>query len=182
VLWGQSSLRGRVVDENETPVRLARIAVAAGGEVRQTTSDATGAFSLALPGPGDYVVSVQREGFYKLRDHQVHVDASNEVTLVLTPIREIFQSVEVYETPSPVDTGETARKLALTGTEVNDVPYSGICGRGGSAESRGQRSPSSRLRQCKYLNNVIEQDHWTVKKRVWLTKGYGSFQSAWRTL
>ncbi len=38
------------------------------------------------------------------------------------------------------------------------------------------------LRQCKYLNNVIEQDHWTVKKRVWLAEGYGSFQSAWRTL
>jgi transposase, IS6 family len=38
------------------------------------------------------------------------------------------------------------------------------------------------LRQCKYLNNVIEQDHRVVKKRVWLAKGYGSFQSAWRTL
>jgi IS6 family transposase len=38
------------------------------------------------------------------------------------------------------------------------------------------------LRQCKYLNNVIEQDHREVKKRVWLAKGYGSFQSAWRTL
>jgi len=38
------------------------------------------------------------------------------------------------------------------------------------------------LRQCKYLNNVIEQGHRTVKKRVWLAKGYGSFQSAWRTL
>ena len=37
------------------------------------------------------------------------------------------------------------------------------------------------LRQCKYLNNVIEQDHRTVKKRVWLAKGYGSFQSARRT-
>jgi transposase, IS6 family len=38
------------------------------------------------------------------------------------------------------------------------------------------------LRQCKYLNNVIEQDHRTVKKRTWLAKGYGSFASAWRTL
>ena len=38
------------------------------------------------------------------------------------------------------------------------------------------------LRQCKYLNNVIEQDHRTVKKHVWLAKGYGSSQSAWRTL
>src|SRR5499427_9996214 len=39
-----------------------------------------------------------------------------------------------------------------------------------------------RLRQCKYLNNIVEQDHRNVKKRLWLAKGYGSFQSAWRTL
>ena len=39
-----------------------------------------------------------------------------------------------------------------------------------------------KLRQCKYLNNRIEQDHRTVKKRVWLAKGYGTFQSAWRTI
>jgi IS6 family transposase len=39
-----------------------------------------------------------------------------------------------------------------------------------------------RLRQCRYLNNVIEQDHRIVKKRAWLAKGYGTFQSAWRTL
>ena len=39
-----------------------------------------------------------------------------------------------------------------------------------------------RLRPCKYLNNVVEQDHRMVKKRTWLAKGYGSFASAWRTL
>jgi transposase, IS6 family len=39
-----------------------------------------------------------------------------------------------------------------------------------------------RLRQCKYLNNIVEQDHRSVKKRTWLAKGYASFQSAWRTL
>jgi len=39
------------------------------------------------------------------------------------------------------------------------------------------------LRQCKYLNTVVEQDHRAVKKRVWLAKGYGSFlPPAWRTL
>jgi transposase, IS6 family len=39
-----------------------------------------------------------------------------------------------------------------------------------------------RLRQCKYLNNIVEQDHRSAKKRTRLAKGYGSFQSAWRTL
>jgi IS6 family transposase len=39
-----------------------------------------------------------------------------------------------------------------------------------------------RLRQRKYLNNIIEQDYRVVKKRTWLAKGYGSFRNAWRTL
>ena len=39
-----------------------------------------------------------------------------------------------------------------------------------------------RLRQCKYLNNIIEQDHRNVKRRTWLAKGYGSAVTAWRNL
>ena len=39
-----------------------------------------------------------------------------------------------------------------------------------------------RLRQCKFLNNIVEQDHRNVKRRTWLAKGYGSVPTAWRTL
>jgi transposase-like protein len=39
-----------------------------------------------------------------------------------------------------------------------------------------------RLRQCRYLNNIVEQDHRTVKRRTRLAMGYGSFRTAWRTL
>ena len=49
-------------------------------------------------------------------------------------------------------------------------------------KSEGVLRQRCRLRQCKYLNNMVEQDHRTVKKRVWLAKGYGSFHSAWRTI
>ena len=49
-------------------------------------------------------------------------------------------------------------------------------------QSAGVLRRRCRLRQCKYLNNIVEQDHRTVKKRVWLAKGYGSFHSAWRTI
>jgi hypothetical protein len=59
---------------------------------------------------------------------------------------------------------------------------SSLSGCSGSLENRGCSPPRVRLRQCKYLNNIIEQDHRIVKKRTWLAKGYGSFQSAWRTL
>jgi len=38
------------------------------------------------------------------------------------------------------------------------------------------------LRQCKYLNNMIEQDPPSDKETSVAGQGYGSFQSAWQTL
>jgi transposase, IS6 family len=41
---------------------------------------------------------------------------------------------------------------------------------------------SCELRQRKYLNNLIEQDHHFIKRLVKLGMGFFSFESAWRTL
>jgi IS6 family transposase len=49
-------------------------------------------------------------------------------------------------------------------------------------KAEGVLSRRCRLRQCKYLNNIIEQDHRNVKRRMRLAMGYGSFKTAWRTL
>jgi IS6 family transposase len=38
------------------------------------------------------------------------------------------------------------------------------------------------LRQCQYLNNLVEQDHRFLKRRVNPGVGFGSFPTAWRTL
>jgi IS6 family transposase len=38
------------------------------------------------------------------------------------------------------------------------------------------------LRQCKYLNNVVEQDHRFVKRRVNPGLGFGAFDTAQRTI
>jgi transposase-like protein len=39
-----------------------------------------------------------------------------------------------------------------------------------------------RLRQCKYLNTIVEQDHRTVKNVSGWLKDTAPFKSAWRTL
>jgi transposase, IS6 family len=49
-------------------------------------------------------------------------------------------------------------------------------------KAEGVLSRRCRLRQCKFLNNIVEQDHRTVKRRTKLAMGYGSFRTAWRTL
>jgi IS6 family transposase len=40
----------------------------------------------------------------------------------------------------------------------------------------------SGLRQSKYLNNVIEQDHRFIKRRVKPGLGFFSFETEWQTL
>ena len=40
----------------------------------------------------------------------------------------------------------------------------------------------SRLRQCKYLNNIVEQDHRRIKRLARPGLGFGSLRTARRTL
>src|SRR4051794_4975221 len=49
-------------------------------------------------------------------------------------------------------------------------------------KAEGVLSRRCHLRPCKFLNNIVEQDHRTVKRRTRLAMGYGSFRTAWRTL
>ena len=46
----------------------------------------------------------------------------------------------------------------------------------------GELWRSSRLRQCKFLNNIVEQGHRRVKRLVRPGLGFGSFWTARRTL
>jgi hypothetical protein len=125
------TLHGRVVDENDAPVRAARVDVrpaaastnAASTSSREAQTDPTGAFALTFPGPGDFLVSVEREGYYALKDRAVHVETTQELTLAIASVREVFQSENVNAETSPVDVGQTQNEEHLTGTELNDMPF-----------------------------------------------------------
>jgi putative transposase len=39
-----------------------------------------------------------------------------------------------------------------------------------------------RRRSCKYLNNIVEQDHRNIKRRICISTGFKEFESAQRTL
>ncbi len=121
---GQVRLTGRVVDEDEVPVGQARITVTAGdGQAARTVAAPNGTFSTLLPAPGDYLVDVQREGYFELRNYRLKLEGDRELILVLNPLREVLQSVDVNGTPSQVGLDQTARQENLSGTEVNNVPY-----------------------------------------------------------
>ena len=49
-------------------------------------------------------------------------------------------------------------------------------------KKRGTLPHVCELRPIKYLNNLIEQDHRFIKRRVNPGMGFWSFETAWRTL
>lgn len=121
----QVTLSGRVVDDNEAPVANARVRAHKGGQgAGEVYSGPNGAFQLSLSEPGEYLVSVESVGFFRLVDRPVQVDnRGTELTLVLNPEREVFQNVQVGDSASPVDPARTDREQRLSGTEVNNIPY-----------------------------------------------------------
>jgi len=52
----------------------------------------------------------------------------------------------------------------------------------GKLKKKGTLPPGCQLRPVKYLNNLIEQDHRFIKRRVNPGMGFWSFDTAWRTL
>ncbi len=120
-----------MVDQNDAPVRDARVSVrpaavltiAAPANSRETQTDPTGAFTLTLPEPGDFLVSVEREGFYALKDRPVHVAGTEDLTFAINTVREVFQSENVNAETSPVDVAQTQSQEHLSGTELNDMPF-----------------------------------------------------------
>jgi hypothetical protein len=49
-------------------------------------------------------------------------------------------------------------------------------------KEEGTLPSRTQLRRCKYLNNLIEQDHRFIKRRVNPGLGFFSFNTAWRTI
>jgi hypothetical protein len=119
-------ISGHVVDVNDTPVAGARVIVSLEGSGNwQAETSTDGVFHVTLPAlqPGEYLITVEHPGYYALHEHAAHLDPATPLTLVINPVREVFQSVDVHEQPSPVDTAALQNNERLTGTEVNDIPY-----------------------------------------------------------
>ncbi len=124
-LQAQVTLSGRVVDENDAPVANAQVRVHKGYQAPAAAfTGPTGAFRISLPQAGDYLVTVESPGYFRLTDRPTHVEKDEaDLTFVLSPEREVFQSVEVGDSPSLVDPARTDNEQRLSGTQINNIPY-----------------------------------------------------------
>jgi transposase, IS6 family len=49
-------------------------------------------------------------------------------------------------------------------------------------KKEGQLRRRCRLKPVQYLNNILEQDHRAIKRRIKASQGFRSFWGAWRTI
>jgi hypothetical protein len=122
-LYAQPAVRltGKVVNENNAPVAAARVRI---DQVCQTTTDPAGGFNCSFPVPGEYAVRIEREGYFDLAEEPITVEyGDQEVTFVLNPLREIFESIEIKANAGSIDTQQTASTETVSGNDLIAVPY-----------------------------------------------------------
>ncbi len=125
----QVRLVGRVVDENNAAMPGAQVtlrAARAPGDTRplQTITDPGGKFLFRLDAGGEYLLSAERENYFRLKDRPVRlIEGVNEVTLVLNAVREVFERIDVSYSPPLLDFDRTTQERRLSGTRLVDIPY-----------------------------------------------------------
>jgi len=124
-LFADVHLSGRVTNENNSPILAAQITLASPAGLPVTVrSDAAGNFAVALSAPGEYRITAEHEGFFRLSGRAVELtEGENELHLVLNSVREQFDSVDVVAAGSRMDFDRTASEQSLGGTDILAVPY-----------------------------------------------------------
>jgi len=128
-LQAEVRLSGRVFNENFIPlgaVRLALIEKAHPSTRLTTSTDTAGSFTIMLPQPGEYLLQAERAGYFRIVNRPVNIGSpALELHLSLTPLHEVFESLEVTATPGMIDPEKPATEQQVTNKELMEIPYPG---------------------------------------------------------
>jgi hypothetical protein len=114
-----------VVDENGVAVPSARVLLhtANGSSTVRCETDFTGHCYVRNTPAGDYLLDVQKQGFYALSGYAVNTSQVPGVDVRLTHLQEVHEVVNVVESPPGIDPQQTASTEQLTGMDVLNTPY-----------------------------------------------------------
>lgn len=130
LLWGgvlpgaDFDLRGRVTNDNNKPLEGVRIVVVLpDGRTHRAASDNGGGFPYVFSGSGEYRITAEREGYFRLAERLQLEDRTREIQLVLNPVREVFEAVDVRASGSRVNLDRTTPAHSVSGAEMLSVPF-----------------------------------------------------------
>ena len=120
----QTSLRGRLADENGLPVQGAEFAaVASDGAKYVAHSDETGIFQIPALPPGDYQASITKSGFFLVQNETLNLrEGANDISFTLSHEYEVHESVEVTGSAQQVEPEQIGHRESLELHEIVDMP------------------------------------------------------------
>ncbi|MEO7146043.1 MAG: carboxypeptidase regulatory-like domain-containing protein, partial [Bryobacteraceae bacterium] len=123
----QVRVSGEVVSDTNAPLDLASVTLvsSSGASAKFSAFTApTGAFSIDLPAAGEYVVNAEHDGYFQLTGRHVTLSGGvNELRLVLTPLREVAQSVDVAASSTQIELDRATSHESMSGSDLLNIPY-----------------------------------------------------------
>jgi hypothetical protein len=123
----QVHLDGRVLSDTNSPLSGAAVTLEpadGSSEKVHAITDPTGAFKMRLARAGDFLVSVELTGYFALKDKLTTLGTGeNELKVVLNPVREFAESVDVTSGSTAVALDKTTSEKQLTGADLLNVPF-----------------------------------------------------------
>ena len=119
-----AELRGLVLDENAAPVAGVAISVrASDGTTWRSFSDGTGRFTLARVDAGNAAVTLNKPGFFQLKDAPLALAAgANEATFTLAHEQELHERIDVISPIASVQPDSIPQEETLTAREIREIP------------------------------------------------------------
>src|SRR5262245_41280346 len=119
-----AELRGLVVEDNGAPVANAAITLrAADGATWRASSDETGRFSLPRLAAGAAIVTLNKPGFFQLKDAPLSLAAgANETTFTLAREQELREQIDVISQIGAVELDSIEQEETLTAREIREIP------------------------------------------------------------
>jgi IS6 family transposase len=113
---------------------------------------------------------VSEVGVYRAMDSQ-----GNTLEFLLSPTRDAEAAKRFFAKTLAAPHTTTPRVINVDKNAAYPKAFNAL-------QAEGAIPDSCELRQVKYLNNIVEQDHRFIKRCVKPGLGYISVESAWRTL
>jgi hypothetical protein len=119
-------LQGAVVDENGSPVPNLEVRVQApAGQTQLIHTDVAGNFSYAGDIAGEYRLSFNKSGFFRIAGQVVALkDGINDIALTINHETEIHEQVEVYSSSEDIQPLVTSHSDMLIAREIRAIPVS----------------------------------------------------------
>lgn len=99
----------------------------------------------------------------------------NTLEFLLTPTRDAQAAKHFFAKALAAPHNSTPRVITVDKNAAYPKAFN-------SLKAEGVIPDACELRQSKYLNNLVEQDHRFIKRLVKLGMGFFSFETVWRTL